>query len=141
MRLATVLLTFCWVLGSWQRTPGQTTATTPYADPDEIRLADPLALVKAGRKAFSASEQAALCQKGRGFIRLACQVDSSGHIQAITGVTLHQAAQSLSPALLNRWKASVRQYVVFHVPAVDKSPEMSRYRRPFIVLPLRAFCQ
>lgn len=141
MRLAAVLTTFCCVLGSWQRTYGQTTANIPYSDPDEVHLADPLALVKAGRKAFSASERVALCQKGRGFITLACQVDSNGRIQAITGVTLRQAAQSLSPALLKRWKESVLQQVIFHMPAVDKRPHMSRYRRPSIVMPLRAFCQ
>jgi hypothetical protein len=129
------------MLSSEQCTYGQTRANTPYSDPDEIRLADPLALGKAGRKAFSASERLALCQRGTGFIELACQVDSSGRIQAITGVRLHQAAQSLSPALLNRWKASVRQYVIFHVPTVDKGPKMSRYRRPSVVISLRAFCQ
>jgi hypothetical protein len=141
MPLSAVLLIFCCLLGSWQRTYGQTTNNTPYSDPDEVRLASPLALVEAGHEAFSTSERLALCQRGRGFIKLACQVDSKGRIQAITSATLHQAAQSLSPALLNRWKKSVRQHVVFHVPAVDKSPTMSRYRRPSIIMPLRAFCQ
>lgn len=141
MRLSAILTTFFCVLGSLQYTHGQTTADKVYADPDEIQLLEPMALAKAGRKSFSAAERLALCQRGRGSISLACQIDSSGRIQAITGVKLYQAAQSLSPAILNRLKESVRQSVVFHVPTVDKSPKMSRYRRPAVVIPLRVFCK
>lgn len=136
--LLVILISF---FSGLQCTYGQAHRDKVYSDPDEVRLDAHQTLAKAIHKAFSRDELAQLCAKGKGYISFACQVDTSGRIEQITSVKCYDAALKLPVAALRKLKESIRQNVVFHVPSVTKNPRMARFRRPSVVIPLRAFCQ
>jgi len=141
MKLSEILAFFLVMLGSSQCTHEQATADEVFSEPDEIRFANPREVTKAALEAFSASEQLALCQRGKGFIMLGCQIDTAGRIEAITNIKLHQAARSLPISLLSKMKESVRQNGVFYVPKAYKTPKMSPFRRASVGIPLRSYCK
>ena len=120
---------------------GQAKANHVYSDPDEMRLLVPTAVAQAANHALTATERAALCRRGRGFIEFRFQVDGTGRIQTITGVKLSQAAQGVPAPMLAKMKERIRQDVVYHVPDVDKPPTSSRWRRPSYTIPLAVFCR
>jgi hypothetical protein len=141
MRLSVAIASVLYLLGGLQCILGQSATNSIYSDPDEIRLVDINGLTKVAQTTFSASEKVMICQRGKGFVSMVCQVDNNGRIKAIINVKLYQAARSLPVSTLNKLKESVHRNVVFHVPAVDRKSEMDRYRRPSLVIPLRAFCK
>ena len=120
---------------------GQTTANRVYSDPDEMRLLEPTSVTQAANQAFSSTERAALCRKGRGFITFRCQVNGTGRIESITAVQLDQAASTVPAPMLAKLKERVRRDVLFHVPAVDKPPKMAKWRKPSVTIPLAVFCR
>uniref|UniRef100_UPI003CF88341 hypothetical protein n=1 Tax=Hymenobacter sp. B1770 TaxID=1718788 RepID=UPI003CF88341 len=120
---------------------GQATVNQAYSDPDEMRLLDRTSVTRAAHQALSSSERAVLCRKGRGFISFSCQVDGTGRIEAITAVQLYQAAKEVPAPMLAKLQERVRRDVLFHVPAVDRPPNMGKWRRPGVVIPLAVFCK
>ena len=120
---------------------GQAIGNRVYFDPDEMRLLVPTAVTQGANHALSSTERAVLCRKGQDFIKFRFQVDGNGRIEAITGVRLYQAARGGPTPMLAKMKERIRQDAVFHVPAVDKAPARSRWRRPSYIIPLAIFCR
>ena len=120
---------------------GQANANQAYSDPDEMRLLVRTSVTQAAHQALSSTEQAALCRKGRGFISFGCQVDGTGRIEAITAVKLYQAAREVPAPMLAKLQKRVCRDVLFHVPTVDRPPNMGKWRRPSVVIPLAVFCK
>ncbi|QNE38603.1 hypothetical protein F1C16_03060 [Hymenobacter sp. NBH84] len=129
------------LFGVCKPTYGQTQPKGVFSDPDEMRLADPRSLRHVLQHALSQAQQADLCRRGRGFIGLTCQVDSSGRIERIIAVKLHQAAQTVPPSVLQKLTEQIQRRIVFHVPIQDKFAQMSKFRRPSVMIPLQMFCQ
>jgi len=132
---------FCGSAASLPSAYGQTKDNQVYSDPDEMRLLVRTVVAQAANHALTATERAALCRQGRGFIEFRLQVDGRGRIQSITGVQLHQAARKIPAPMLAKMKERIRQDVVFHVPDVDKPSPSSRWRRPSYTIPLVVFCR
>ncbi|HEX8330797.1 MAG TPA: hypothetical protein VF629_24915 [Hymenobacter sp.] len=132
---------FCGLAAGWPRAYGQATDNRAYSDPDEMRPLVRTSVTRAAHQALSSSEQAVLCRKGRGFISFRCQVDGSGRIEAITAVQLYQAAKQVPAPMLAKLQERVRRDVLFHVPAVDRPPNMGKWRRSSVIIPLAVFCK